>query len=262
MIIAIWSTKGGTGVSSVALGLAKAMGDKVTLLDLNVYSPALASMLGLEGTHHGLDRIMLYEGSGQAIEDAVKNNVIAVDKITFVPGVKYPPRFDKLTDAEGFVRKLTDIFQSQTVIVDCGSGVIHPLQKAFLLRSDAIVVVVTPYLLSYHQLWQMWLNDFFIPHQQTNKMGVIVNRQVGAVFPQDIATLMDIWLAGELSEIKNMTEAVNQGYINEAYPRKILKELRVIGERILKRTSETATLVKRTTRMAPPTEGSEWKFEP
>ncbi|HEX7064326.1 MAG TPA: hypothetical protein VF199_04600 [Bacillales bacterium] len=262
MMIAIWSPKGGTGVSSVAWGLAKAMKEQIHLIDFDLLTPALAAMAGLEDTHHGLDRVLLHADQ-LFIKNALKENWVNINDVRLLPGVKYPPGHEETLTAEATIKALLEPIQSETVLVDAGTGLCHPLQREILLRADVIIVVVTPYLLSYHRLWTMWQNDFFIPYGQMRKTGVLVNQFHGSVAPKDIATLMDIWLAGDLPTVKQMEDAVNQGHLHAAYPRPFLKCLRKIGEGILERTEQINSSVKMTqeSRVKRGGERREWQYE-
>src|SRR5699024_6231586 len=142
------------------------------------------------------------------------------------------------------MRTIREATKENIVIVDAGSGVIDPLQKELLLRADIILVVVTPYLMTYHHLWRMWQNAFFIPYEQINKSGLIVNQFHGSVTSQDIATLMDLWLAGELPVVKRMTSALNHGNLEEAFSKNFIKRLKDIIERSTERMEKTNTMVK------------------
>lgn len=265
MIISIWSAKGGVGVSTLSLGLAKAMQkDDPVLMDFNLFSPTLAAMLGLEGTYHGLDRILLHS-DGTSIERSLEENWVQHESISLLPGVQYPPGYEY--SGERLVKTLKEFLDGQTAIVDAGSGIVHPIQKEMLLRADVILVVVTPYLMTYHNLWRMWQNDFFIPYQQTKKAGVIVNQFHGSVKPKDIATLMDLWLAGDLPIVKGMTQAINQGNISEAFQKSFLKKLKIIGDSAVDRMKQTNKVVKQLEAsqewMLPEksNERREWSFE-
>ncbi|MFD1363084.1 AAA family ATPase [Lentibacillus salinarum] len=243
MMIAVWSAKGGVGTSALTLGLAKAMQeDNPVLMDFNVFSPTLAALMGLEDTQYGLDRVFLHSDA-ETIEKALHENWVQQEGFSVLPGVQYPPTND-IGHTELLMRTIKEATKDQTVIVDAGSGVAHPLQKELLLRADVILVVVTPYLMTYHNLWRMWQNDFFIPYEQTKKAGLIVNQYQGSVTSKDIATLTDLWLAGDLPVMKKMTDALNQGNLDEAFPKAFLKKLKDIGERSTSRMEQTNTMVK------------------
>lgn len=276
MMIAIWSAKGGVGVSTLALGLAKAMQkENPFLIDFNLSSPTLAAMMGMDGTNHGLDRVLVHSDS-VSIGKSLKENWVTVDGLTLLPGVHYSPAVE--VSHELFVRTLKEQLGKKTVIVDAGFGVLHPLQKELLLRADVIMIVVTPYLMSYHNLWQMWQNDFFIPYEQSKKAGVIVNQFQGSVTAKDIATLMDVWLAGELPVSKKMTDAINHGNIDEAFAKPFLKKLYSFGQKAVQRMEKTNMVVKQYVNKTPASStvwefanengnqssehgGREWKFE-
>lgn len=258
MMIAVWSAKGGVGVSTLALGLAKALRkENPFLIDFNVFSPTLAAMMGLDGTNHGLDRVLIHSDA-DSIGKSLKENGVTVDGLTLLPGAHYPPAFE--INHELFVRTLKEQLDRKTVIVDAGSGVLHPLQKELLFRADVIMIVVTPYLMSYHNLWRMWQNDFFIPHEQSKKAGVIVNQFQGPITAKDIAILMDVWLAGELPVVKKMTDAINHGNIDEAFAKPFLKKLYTLGQKAVQRMEKTNMLVKQNVeKTAAPSTG--WEFE-
>lgn len=278
MMIAVWSAKGGVGVSTLALGLAKAMQkEHPFLIDCNLFSPTLAAMMGLDGTNHGLDRVLLHSDS-VSIGESLKGNWVTVDGLTLLAGVHYPPATE--ITHELFARTLKEHLDQQTVIVDVGSGILHPLQKELLLWADVILIVVTPYLMSYHRLWQMWQNDFFIPNEQLKKAGVLVNQSRGSVTSKDIATLMDVWLAGELPVVKKMTEAINQGDVDKAYAKPFLMALHTMGHQAIERMKKTNKVVKQPNKVTPAPStaweqpnvnesdkqsgerrGREWKFE-
>lgn len=242
MIIAVWSAKAGVGVSTLTLGLAKAMQkEDPVIMDFNLFSPTLASLIGLEGTQHGLDRIMLHSDAVR-IEKAFAENWVKQDGFIIMPGVQYPP--EHFEHGELLMRTIKERIKDQIAIVDAGSGIVHPLQKELLLRADVIFVVVTPYLMTYHNLWRMWQNDFFIPYEQSKKAGLIVNQFHGFVTSKDIATLMDLWLAGELPAVKKMTDALNQGNLDEVFSKAFLKKLKVIEERSVQRMEVTNKMVK------------------
>ncbi|MFD1362701.1 AAA family ATPase [Lentibacillus salinarum] len=242
MMIAVWSAKGGVGVSTLTLGLAKAMEeDNLILMDFNMFSPTLAALMGLEDTQYGLDRVLLHSDA-DTIEKALHENWVQHEGFSLLPGVQYPPK--NMQHSELLMRTIKEATKEQMVIVDAGFGVVHPLQKELLLRADVILVVVTPYLMTYHNLWQMWQNDFFIPYEQTKKAGLIVNQFHGSVTAKDIATLTDLWLAGDLPVIKKMTDALNQGNLDEAFPKVFLRKLKEIGERSIHRMEQTNTMVK------------------
>src|SRR5690625_2523159 len=136
MIIAVWSAKAGVGVSTLTLGIAKAMKDRNPLLiDFNLFSPTLAALMGLEDTQHGLDRVFLHSDS-ETIKKALHENWVKHKGFTVLPGVQYPRK--DLEHSELLMRTIREATKENIVIVDAGSGVIDPLQKELLLRADII----------------------------------------------------------------------------------------------------------------------------
>ncbi|GGK33219.1 hypothetical protein GCM10010965_27600 [Caldalkalibacillus thermarum] len=240
MIISIWSTKGGTGTSTVALALAQYLqsnSKQVALIDANLYSSTLTAMLEVEETHYGFDRLFMYRET-ELIQKAMRENWVKVKGLELMPGMKFPP--DEVDTV--WAKKVSEnITGKEHIVIDAGWGLLNPLQKELLLRSDFIVVVVTPLIFTYHRLWEHWQHEFFTPNHLSRKTGVIVNRHEGPVSTKDIATLMNVVLLGDLPHEKHLMEQVNLGQIN--FSGKFMKRMGQAWNILKKHAESSSTIV-------------------
>jgi MinD superfamily P-loop ATPase len=261
MMVSVWSTKGGTGCSTVALALAlnkMKEGKTVSLVDANIYSSTLTAMMGVEGTSYGLDRLFLYQDTDM-LQKAANENWVNIQGLYFMPGMKFPP--DGLEQV--WAKKMAESITGDFIIIDAGSNLLNPFQKELLLRSDFIVVVVTPLIFTYHRLWEQWLHEFFIPHHLVRKTGVLINQYEGPVSPKDIATLMGVTLLGDLPHEKYLLERINLGEITGLFSGKYQKKISKAWE-VVKKYAETASTIVPSSlaTMRTTQEGRAWSFEP
>lgn len=264
MIVSVWSTKGGTGTSTVALALAQHLQrnkNGVALIDANLYSSTLTAMLGVEDTHYGLDRLFMYRET-ELLQKAMKENWVKAEGFQLMPGMKFPP--DDIDPV--WAKKLAEnIKGKESVIVDAGTSLLNPLQKELLLRSDYIVVVVTPLIFTYHRLWEQWYHEFFVPHQLSRKTGVIINQHEGPVSPKDVATLMGVTLLGDLPHEKQLVQQMNLGNIR--FSGKYLKKIAQAWGVLKKHAESSSTIVPSAQMRERPKEVETgerrmWTFEP
>lgn len=192
--VAFLSTKGGVGKSTVTLLAGTALGmhreDRAAAIDANPDDGTLANRLRKQTARSF--RELLADPGIHGFKD-VREYMGSNERGLWVLRGDDSERSDDEMSGDDFKHSLARVqIGFPLTLVDCGTGVRHPVTRAVLECVDAVVVVSTARLDGAQAAWKTlrWLHYHGYPHL-VRSATVIVNEAKGKAGEKELATLVN-----------------------------------------------------------------------